>query len=43
MCGNSTAIFCINKMGTSHSMDCHYLTVRTIADRESRVCHVNSK
>ena len=28
MCDNTTAISCINKMGTSHSMDCHYLTVR---------------
>ena len=28
MCDNTTAICCINKMGTSHSMDCRYLTVR---------------
>ena len=28
MCDNTTAISCINKMGTSHSMDCHYLTFR---------------
>ena len=28
MCDNTTAIFCINKMGTSRSMDCHYLTVK---------------
>ena len=28
MCDNTTAISCINKMGTSDSMDCHYLTVR---------------
>ena len=28
MCDNTTAISCINKMGTSHSMDCHYLIVR---------------
>ena len=28
MCDNTTAISCINKMGTSHSMNCHYLTVR---------------
>ena len=27
MCDNTTAISCINKMGTSHSMECHYLTV----------------
>ena len=27
MCDNTTAISCINKIGTSHSMDCHYLTV----------------
>ena len=63
MCDNTTAIYCINKMGTSHSMDCHYLTIRIwewaiksniqltsalmpekqsiIADRETRVCHVD--
>ena len=63
ICDNTTAISCINRMGTSHSMDFHYLTVRIwewamknniqlttahipgkqniIADRESRVCHVN--
>ena len=28
MCDNTTAISCINKMETSYSMDCHYLTVR---------------
>ena len=28
MCDNTTAVSCINKMGTLHSMDCHYLTVR---------------
>ena len=28
MCDNTTAISCINKMGTSYSMDYHYLTVR---------------
>ena len=46
MCDNTTAIFCINKMGTSRSMDCQ-LTAHIpwkqniIVDRESRVCHVN--
>ena len=24
MSGNSTAIHCINKMGTSHLMECHH-------------------
>ena len=65
MCDNTIAISCINKMGTSHSMECHYLTIRIwewamkskiqltaariserqniIADRESRVCHVDSE
>ena len=28
MCDNTTAISCINKMGTSHPMDCNYLIVR---------------
>ena len=28
MCDNTTAISCINEMGTSHSMDYHYLTFR---------------
>ena len=63
MCDNTTATYCITKMGTSHSMDCHYLTIRIwewaiksniqltsalmpgkqsiIADRETRVCHVD--
>ena len=27
MCDNTTAISCINKMGTSHPMDCNYLIV----------------
>ena len=65
MFDNTTSISCINKLETSHSMNCHYLTVKIwewamksniqltaahipgkqkiIANRKSRVCHVDSE